>query len=167
MSDNDLVMRFLRDECCNHNHIKLSQILKFSDDEIEKYHDFIQWIFPTKRKSNYNFYAPTIDNNFKFIFQEDVIAKRNYCKTCNLYLNYIGINCTLGSLNYTENKFRIFQLPYHNYLRITRVLDSLQCVGNGICSQKLFKLIEEIIKVNGNISPDVLNSFKYWKNTQI
>lgn len=59
-----LLLRFFLndgDQCIPHRH---EDIVVFTDDEVEAYHDFIQWIFPTSQPSRFNGDAPTLDAHF-------------------------------------------------------------------------------------------------------
>ena len=157
------LIRFFRNEESDGRGRYHKDILLFDEDLIEYKHDFIQWIFPTIEKSRFHPDAPTIDEGFKERFQEDELVKSNYCKSYQLYLNYIGFHCELGEINCIQSG-RIYELPYHNYLRITRMLNSLNQVGNNSCSAKVYEAIRKEIKPNSyGIYENTLN---YWKETQ-
>lgn len=164
-NDNKKILLFLHDNCHNNSGKTLTEIASFSDNDIEEYHDFIQWIFPTDKCSAYNHSAPIINSEIIDIFQQDSVAKCNFCKSCKRYLKYIGINCNNHVLSIYDNS-RIFDIPRHNHLRITRVLDSLNCLGNYHCSRQIFMLLEEIINKHHIDSRDIIVSFQYWENTQ-
>lgn len=158
------LIQFFRNEEPNNEGCKLEDILRYNLGEIESRHDFIQWIFPTKERSQYNPDAPLLDDSFKDDFQNDQLAKRNFCESCQLYLNHIGFCCKLGNIVCTPNPFLFYQLPPHNLLRITRVLNSLNQVGNIGCSRKLYKALTKEIELH----PLKVNqtTVKFWKLTQ-
>ncbi len=158
------LLRFFRNEEADCEGRMFEDILKYSPDEIEYKHNFIQWIFPTKEKSAYNQNAPIIDNRFAKRFQDDKLAKCNFCKSCQLYLNYIGYQCTKGEITRAQSPYIFYQLPSHNLLRITRVLNSLNQVGNSECSKRLYKaLMNEL-----DLHPDKisLTTKLFWEATQ-
>ncbi len=98
-ANNDVeLIRFFRNEESDSEGRMLEDILKYSSDEIEHRHDFIQWIFPTKEKSRFNRNAPMLDDNFKDELQNDKLAKCNFCRSCQLYLKYIGFQCKDGNI---------------------------------------------------------------------
>ena len=138
-------------------------ILLFTNEEIEYEHNFIQWIFPTIEKSRFNSDAPTLEENFGERFQKDELAKSNYCKSCQLYLNYIGFHCEQGRIECIRPG-RIYELPSHNYLRITRMLNSLNQVGNNTCSVNLYQALMKEIKTDSNKIDE--KTLKYWRETQ-
>lgn len=141
------------------------EIMEFDSTKLEVHHDYIQWIFPTMGRSAYNPNAPVITDNFTKLFQNSALAKANYCKSCQLYLNYMGCQCINGVISdHPCSDKRFYRLPYHNLLRITRVLFSLRQVGNVQCSKALYEyLIHTVEKNDAKINPTTL---AYWKGTQ-
>lgn len=161
--ETDLI-RFFRNEQSDTEGRMLEDILQFAPIKIECCHDFIQWIFPTKEKSAVNENAPTIDDTFAHRLLQDEKASCNFCKSCRLYLNYIGFRCDEGKLCKAPNPYMFYQLPTHNLLRITRMLNSLNQTGHSSCSKQLYSLLEEEIRMHPNrISAVTLH---YWASTQ-
>ena len=78
----ELLLRFFREEPDEAIRHSLSDIARFSDDEMELYHDFIQWIFPTIRRSDYHPLSPVISPQFAEKLFSDECALRGYCKGC-------------------------------------------------------------------------------------
>lgn len=158
------LIRFFRNEQADCEGRMLDDILKYSPEEIEDYHNFIQWIFPTKEMSEYNSNAPTIDDKFKNVFQNNEIAKSNFCKSCQLYLNYIGFQCNKSEIVCKPNPSMFYELPTHNLLRITRVLNSLNQIGNFACSRQLYRLLRK----EAELHPNKINNttLQYWQLTQ-
>ena len=157
------LIRFFKNEETDSKWRYHQDILQFTNEQIEYNHDFIQWIFPTIEKSQFHPDSPTIDKRFKERFQKDELAKYNYCKSCQLYLNYIGFHCENGNIQCIKSG-RIYELPYHNQLRITRMLNSLNQVGNNPCSANVYQaLMKEIRSDSDGIDERTL---EYWRNTQ-
>lgn len=145
----------------------IGDILEFDESEIENNHDFIQWIFPTKEASQYNYSAPQISEMFKDLFLNNEIAQENFCESCRMFLNFIGFDCCNKKDNIItniKNKKKYYDLPTHNLLRITRVLNSLNQIGKKSCSKKLFIQLEKIRNENPKKVPK--DSFEFWKRTQ-
>ena len=157
------LIRFFKNELPDSKGRYHKDILQFNHEQIEYNHDFIQWILPTIDKSQFHPEAPTIDGHFKEQLQHDDLAKSNYCKTCQLYLNYIGFHCNKRRIQ-CQITGRLYELPFHNQLRITRMLDSLNQVGNNQCSTNLYHAIISEIKPD---SDKITNStLEYWAKTQ-
>ncbi len=167
--NNDLVIKFFRNEADKlipHRH---EHVVNFTDVLIEYCHDYIQWIFPTIKPSMANPDAPTIDNHFAEELCADECAMKNYCKSCRRFLNYMNFDCKGDGqiVNYDRDEL-FYELPAHNYLRFTRVLDSLNQTGHQQCSKALYEKMSEVM----NQHPDAwqlqlyTESAKYWHNTQ-
>jgi hypothetical protein len=146
----------------------IESILQFSESEIEENHDFIQWIFPTMEASCYNRNAPTISEDFKNMFANSVISQCNFCKSCKMFLNFIGFECirkeNCREINIKRNSIMFYDRPTHNLLRITRVLNSLNQIGKMSCSKDIFILLETIQRQYPQKISE--NSFTYWEISQ-
>lgn len=163
---NEEVLQFLRGEqvpkCCHH----IDAVANFSDYDMERYHDFIQWIFPTMEQSMAHPDAPTIDSHFAEELHQDSCALAGYCKGCRRYLRYMGLECE-GNANITSNPDTrpFWELPHHNFLRITRALNSLRQTGHDACSKALYSQMMQDLKEEPRnfISRTTL---LYWMKTQ-
>lgn len=138
------LLKFFRNEEPDTEGRMIEDILRFTPDEIERIHNFIQWIFPTRNASAINPNAPLVTSEFEEAFLKDELAQKNYCRTCRLYLNYIGFDCqgcTCAIKRKKQSETRFYNLPHHNLLRISRVLNSLKETGHKECSSKLYELM--------------------------
>ena len=99
----------------------LSQILKFSDEELESVHDWVQWIFPTKRPSKFNPDAPLLDTDTIIEFKLNNNIKNNVrAALAKMLCFYFNDNDAYPPWMTSGN---------HNYLRLTRILTSLSLLG--------------------------------------
>lgn len=162
----NLLLHFLSDEKIEETRFTLSEIIDFNNDEMEMFHDFIQWIYPTIEKSMAHPSAPTISTNFANKLNANKCALNGYCKSCRRYLNYMGLACDEHS-NFHEisDSKPFWELPSHNYLRMTRMLNSLRETGHNNCSAKVYNMMISILKRDNNhwVSNKTL---EYWKHTQ-
>ena len=94
----------------------ITTYLKYDPKEIEQYHDFIQWAFPTSKPSEYNPDAPIIDDTFAEHLQENSKALENYCS------EYFDKKCSKSKEMIAEAKNYIpggvqhnlaFNYPFH------------------------------------------------------
>lgn len=168
--DNDLLLKFFRneeDERIPHRH---EDIVCFTDEMIEYCHDYIQWIFPTFKPSSANPDAPTIDYDFADKLCKDECARKNYCKSCRRFLNYMNFDCD-GDCNIVDSTRDVlfYELPAHNYLRFTRVLDSLNQRGRRECSKALYEKMFEVMNRHRNAWQIITRaeSVEYWRRTQL
>ena len=179
----ELLLRFFREEPDEAIRHSLSDIARFSDDEMERYHDFIQWIFPTIRRSDYHPLAPVISPQFADKLFSDECAQRGYCKGCKRYLNYMGLDCkghceTKNQEHETATAIvanpqivelpaasPFWQLPEHNYLRITRMLNSLRQTGHPACSKRIYNTMMAILNRTPQ-HPITDATLGFWQRTQ-
>lgn len=167
---NELLLRFFRNEQDEHIPHRLEDVARFTDLDMERYHDFIQWIYPTIKPSENHPNAPVIDEHFAEQLCADKCAMKNYCKTCRRYLNYLNFECD-GNSNISmlsKNSDSFIYLPYHNVLRITRMLDSLNLTGHKQCSKAAYEMLFTVMKANPRqmYYDSRSASIDYWRQTQ-
>ena len=165
MNDDKFDINFFLGLALDSNRRSIHKILAFNEQEIENTHDFIQYIFPTIEKSNYNPNAPLISENLRRLFSENEVAQENFCKTCRLFLHFCGFRCAKSTELFVPKLGGSFlSRPGHNLLRITRVLNSLNQIGKESCSRKIFSQIEAFNNAYpGDIPKD---TYIIWKSTQ-
>jgi len=167
MNQDKIICNFFLGLSFDSNGRSIQDILNFNEYELENTHDFIQWVFPTNEKSRYNSNAPIISKNFKDLFLKNKTAQFNFCKTCQHFLNFLGLECLKPSSAIFVNKSRItfIDKPKHNLLRITRVLNSLNQIGKEDCSKMIFFQLEKA-RID---FPDKIpiESFIAWESTQL
>ena len=173
-SQNELVLKFFKGEDDSRIPYSIDRVAEFTDDEMEMYHDFIQWVYPTIKPSHFHPDAPTIDADFVHMLEYNECAYHNYCRSCKRYLHYLNFECKgngeillqAGSKASVEEHAKDFYyLPGHNYLRITRALESLRDTGHTKCSQRLYAALMHSLRFAPAhwVSPMTL---AFWKNTQ-
>lgn len=92
----------------------LKDYLNFNYDQLEGIHDYIQWMFPLNAPSNYNELAPIlIKDDVKTII--DGGGQKNIIESFNLFFDFL-----------LENRSWVYSVPNHNWLRISRVIQSLR-----------------------------------------
>lgn len=92
-------------------------IYNFCDDDLERYHDYIQWIFPTITASAFNKNAPVLTlSDYEILRSSWPIRKIIYYLALKL-LNYWGF--------YNNENSRLNLLHGHNGLRLSRLIECL------------------------------------------
>jgi hypothetical protein len=101
---------------------KLDDILAWNDGDLEHVHDYIQWLFPNRQRSQFNSSAPLLtDDDVKhFRKAPDLLGGfyRAYERMCKFYKIAIGPPYWWDDLRYA-----------HNWLRMTRIMLSLREFG--------------------------------------
>lgn len=147
---------------------------------LESTHDWVQWLFPLREESAFNPEAPLLtDEDVK---RFDGIKLYEYYKFClprnlqdavNLFLNFLGIQCTWYSDSFDRmfSKFSLsdsFDLQKytwfefnHNHLRISRFLGFLSIIGSSRYAAELLAFMKKTAEQHGV----VLNprSIEYWE----
>tara|TARA_Y100000589_G_scaffold158886_1_gene151248 strand:+ start:484 stop:924 length:441 start_codon:yes stop_codon:yes gene_type:complete len=109
------LLNFLRGTSSDFKGRKLSDIWKYSDDQIEYNHDFIQLIFPLDQPSQTVFNKIYLKNlKDIFVIKDDKIIQNNILKSKDWFLDFLKRNNQWK--NYSD----------HNQLRITRVIKCLR-----------------------------------------
>lgn len=96
------------------------RIMSYNECELESDHEFIQWLFPTIRKSAFNRNAPIIDIKELRANPKFQDAAEKMLRSLDLMKSFWGI---MGDEIYDVEKFQ--RLDDHNGLRLSRVLQSL------------------------------------------
>lgn len=169
--DTDYLLQFFDGDKMDNKGRYITDYIQFNSEQMEQFHDFIQWAFPTSKPSKYVKDAPLLRNGFAARFQCDCKALENYCLMCRRYLNHIGLNCNGIKckncniiIENDDRKVEFWQIPSHNYLRITRLLQSLNEVGNNLCSKKIYETL--LLKKEREKALVWEEALEYWEKTQ-
>ena len=129
----------------------LESIWSFSDEDIERTHDFIQILFPLNKPSESAFHGYYLDSEDLIEqIRSNSIAKENILKSSNWYLSFLTRNVWLWNRNFD-----------HNQLRITRVIECLRLLISEDEADKFYDDVLKIIKDNNKVNQTSLN---FWKN---
>ena len=140
---------FLKNESCDHKGRMLSDIYKFSDNDIEVTHDFIQIIFPLAEPSFWSTNKYFIESEQQIdSLSSDKNVKKAILQSASWYIAFLKRN------NHWKNS------NDHNLKRITRMIKSVRLIVGDIEADKVKKeiiSIENIEKLVGQ------KSLQYWK----
>ena len=116
----------------------LDQILAQDDDWLESTHDYIQWVFPLNERSRFNATAPLLDTEQMHAFRENQELRDRVEGAFKRMLDFYGLRLmqpeageqTVERAYGYEDRRANWLTPYnHNFLRITRILKSLNLMG--------------------------------------
>lgn len=94
----------------------LHDILAFSNKEMEKVHDYIQWLFPLPEPSRAQPQSPVLTEEDLNTFRKDPLIRKTVRFSIHKYLTF---------LEETDAWHRMYD---HNHLRITRVIRFLTLI---------------------------------------
>lgn len=145
------------DEGPNSSGYTLEQVLGWPDEDFEVQHDFVQWLFPTGEPSMFNPDAPVLDAATIARFRADPLLRHRLRRSFARWLAFCGVVRTGDGLAFDNPNPDVWHRPNHNWLRITRVLRSLNLLGLPDDAQAFFTLLTTI---RGKIDP---TTWGYWE----
>lgn len=114
----------------------IAEVHHFSNRELERSHDYIQWLFPLSVRSQFNPTAPVLTEADVATFCSDPALCANFRKSLERILQFYGYEVV------TNDPVQIFESDEwgnrsvqwisdgnHNCLRITRILQSACLLG--------------------------------------
>jgi len=107
------------------------EILAFSDEDLERVHDWVQWLFPLPEPSYWNPDAPLLTPEDLTAFRKPDVGSSE--KT---YAEWTCLHTSVGRAwgrysQFLRDTKKWMRPGDHNHLRITRALRFLTLTGNG------------------------------------
>lgn len=143
----DPIIAFYTHQGTDHKGRTLKQIWNFSDIELEKTHDYIQWLFPTHIESRFNSNAPILTEEVIHEFVESKEASVNLIVSSFIFERFLRLN--------DDVPFWVKKSgggDNHNCLRISRVIASLNLLRQEERVCDFYKSILEVY-IKNNPSP--------------
>jgi hypothetical protein len=163
---NEKLLQFYSGEGTDDRGRSIADIWCFSHGELERVHDYIQWLFPLAEKSAFNPGAPLLDAETIRRFQEDDTLRRNVERSLGLMLDFYGLslvgNRIVRAKTFAERSRNWLTPQNHNFLRLTRVLKSLSLLGHGPRAKQLLACLEEIQRDHPRITGTT--TLAYWRD---
>ena len=148
----------------------IGDIRQWDYEQLERTHDYIQWLFPTRNRSRFNSSAPTLDEEQIRDFQYDDRLQAELIACFKQMLDFYGFilredNGCLSverSPDWEARRGNWLTPENHNFLRITRILTSMRILWLGGHSRALLVAIEAIYKDY----PDVIGNrtIGFWRS---
>lgn len=134
MNDPFYILAFLEHRGLDYQHRSLKDVWSFSDNQIERTHDFIQWVFPTTEPSQNVNGSPVLSGGeLKLVVNSDS-ARASVLKSSEWFLNFLTRN-----KSWTRGRD-------HNHLRITRMLRSLKLIGETTTAENHYAAVVSILE---------------------
>ena len=148
----------------------LSEIRNFTFIELEQRHDYIQWLFPTIARSQFNTNAPLLTPEIIEQFRSDPTLQDQLRTSLRVFLAFLGFDfmepthhntaTLIRSTHYTD-RLENWLTHTHNFLRITRILSSLRTLGLEPEAELLFRELRTVY--NENQTRIGSHTFIYWE----
>jgi len=173
------ILEFYKGERPNQEGLYLKDIMKFSHDELEKNHSYIQWLFPLKEPSlavldspvleadDIEAFAPTWDDVEEM--KEKIQLRKHLIDSFNKMMRFYGLKLSLYQKDgeefhsvklirdpktFAEKASNWLTVRNHNFLRITRILTSLVSLKNDSTAEMLYECLCDIYEdYKGIIGP--------------
>lgn len=168
---NDPIVAFYLGKATDSEGRRLDQIWGWSNRELEWTHDYIQWLFPLRERSQFNPEAPILTAESIDAFRKNDELRNRLTTSVQVMLKFYGLKSLVaadGSLevsrapDFNERRPEWLTAGNHNFLRLTRILRSLQTLGLPNWAQALFASLDEIYREN---APEIgAKTFAYWKS---
>ena len=148
----------------------IEDIWSWDYQRLEYTHDYIQWLFPLKEKSQFNRNAPILNDEVIQAFRADERLKLRVIRSLTVMLRFYGLQYNeLGKTNieitksdeYGARKQNWIEVANHNYLRITRILTTLRILGLEKYAQAFFNCLNQIYSEESNKIGS--KTYGYWK----
>ena len=132
----------------------IGDIRKWDHERLERTHDYIQWLFPSRNRSRFNSHAPTLDEEQIGDFQTDERLQAELIASFKQMLDFYGFmfreddGCLSveRSPNWEARLENWLTPENHNFLRITRILTSLRTLGLVRHARALLAALEAVYK---------------------
>ncbi len=141
----------------NNNAVTLDQILAWDDGQLESVHNYIQWLFPLTSPSAPNPTAAVLDNPTIQTFKGDPALKNQVLRSFRRMLAFYGLQMNEATkvitrapnFNARAAVWLINPAGHHNFLRITRIIHSMDLLGLPDYSRSFFAIMQDIERNEG------------------
>lgn len=128
-----------------------ADILKFSDEELERVHNYIQWLFPLREQSDAVPGSPFLyDDAIVEILRNDEAVQENL------------VNALMRMERFYERNDHWLRQNDHNHLRITRILKSVSLLSSKENARDFYDFI---LRRVDSAKPVTDESLEYWKQS--
>ncbi|CAG8970883.1 hypothetical protein HYALB_00000862 [Hymenoscyphus albidus] len=144
----------------------LADMIAYSDEKLERRHDYIQTLFPLPERSAIDLHAPIIDESVFNAFRSDPKLKASLLSAFHRILEFYGFEldkrengtCVVKKgPNFGTNPKTWNRSFDHNHLRITRIIRCLRVLG---LQGEALAFHAALIKYSKNSTP---RSREYWR----
>ncbi|MBV9988716.1 MAG: hypothetical protein JO301_13640 [Chitinophagaceae bacterium] len=146
----------------------IEDIWQMTTPELERNHDYIQWLFPLPQRSNYSPGAPVLTQQDIDSFIRDENLRERVLISYGLMLRFYGLEqrqlhgqpVLVPAADFAQRAAEWLQPGNHNYLRISRILNFLMLVQMKAEARILFSALEELNLLHHK---KVGSAFSYWR----
>ncbi len=142
----------------------ITEIWQFDQQQLESCHDYIQWLFPLEKLSQFSPQAPLLTQADLDEFHHSIIFKNNLLRSLDLMLNFYGFKrehqAITPASNFSVRVNSWLQPNSHHMKCISRILKSLRLLDMTQYSELFFTALNQLYLHRPEIIGD---SFMYWQ----
>lgn len=133
----------------------LEQMWKYNDEMLEMKHNYIQWMFPTTRRSMFNWGAPVLAKEDIASLKSNDLMIKNLRKSLSVILRFYGFEVK-GNYIFKMDDFELKSKRWissknHNYRRLSRILECLTIFELYKLKTELQNVLLEVASANPGI----------------
>ena len=139
---------FYRNQIPTPEGLMFSDFCQYGYEQFEADHAWIQWILPTKDRSAFNINSPLLTDEDISTFKSDSVLIGNYIYSIYRVVDFFGMTVFKNEViwqmpgNHKNPKWWLDHFN-HNFLRMTRLLESLKYMGYDEFALSILGLLEE------------------------
>ncbi|MGA2785660.1 MAG: opioid growth factor receptor-related protein [Candidatus Bathyarchaeia archaeon] len=159
----NIIVKFYLGERVHPSRYTIDDVWRFSYEQLEKTHDYIQWIFPLTIPSSHVQDIPILNKEEVHEFRTNEILRPKVLNSFRLMLNFYGFEMTGDTIIPSpefKNQSGWLYPKNHNYLRISRILESLLLLGFRDESETF---LSALISIYPDFRWDIGESLSVWK----
>lgn len=144
------ILDFYRRDAPDDRGRTLDEVRAQNARELERVHDYIQWLFPLPEPSGANPTAPILTSDDIAAFHADEALRRDLLASFAVMLEFYGFRLAYGTTRIErlpDADARIaewFRPGNHNFLRLTRIMRSLTVLGLPDHARALLGQLEQL-----------------------
>lgn len=112
---------------------RIQDVWAYGARDLERRHDFIQWLFPLREGSRYNPDAPMLSPADEAAFRDDPALRQRLLHSLDLMLAFYGLRrdgeCVVPADPDSIGQAAWLRPCDHNHLRLSRIVQSLALLG--------------------------------------
>ncbi len=163
------LVAFHRGEASDSAGRRIDEILAWDDGRLERTHDYIQWLFPTRVHSRFNPDAPVLNARDIEAFRDDERLRESLLRGLRRMLAFYGLDCVRcgngpevrANAAFAARSREWLHRGNHNHLRITRILECLHTLGLEQHAGAFFEFLHSLYERYPDCVADV--TYDYWR----
>lgn len=164
----DPIIRFFEGSGTDQDGRTLHDVLELGHDELESDHRYIQWLFPTPEKSSFSYFAPRLTDASIEVFTSRPELQANLRRAFAHILDFYGLRMESGpplevveASTFGHRAAAWVTEGNHNYLRISRILRSLEQLGLSPEATAFLAWLEDLYARRGEVIGE--RTLSFWR----